>query len=269
VIREFELQQQTKAGRILLLSLRGLVRHVSRCSGNEFEDVIGECDSVSMIAPSTPHEMGYHRIVRGIKRICGMPSIEHATPPDEEFDLLFVICHSFADLRYLHLIKRSNYFVAYPPKFDRPDETGGEQELAPRFFEGAAGGAVLVGRAPDCEAYMQCFDWPDAVIPAPENSKTFVDIISALQKEPRSVDRMRSEGVTQCLRRHDWVYRWEQILNTVGLAHPSGIVERKRRLRKLAELVEQESAAAAGQNVSDAHDLAVDMMSPANIHALA
>ena len=39
--------------------------------------------------------------------------------------------------------------------------------------------------------------------------------------------------------RHDWVYRWEAVLKTVGLEPMQGVLERKERLRKLAEVVLQ------------------------------
>jgi hypothetical protein len=41
------------------------------------------------------------------------------------------------------------------------------------------------------------------------------------------------------LLRHDWVYRWEMILKTVGLEPLPHIVERKARLRSLADLAAQ------------------------------
>ena len=39
--------------------------------------------------------------------------------------------------------------------------------------------------------------------------------------------------------RHDWVYRWEAILKTVGLEPMPGALERKDRLRKLVKVVSQ------------------------------
>jgi hypothetical protein len=41
----------------------------------------------------------------------------------------------------------------------------------------------------------------------------------------------------KALRRHDWVYRWEAILKAVGLEPMRGVLQRKERLRKLAETV--------------------------------
>jgi hypothetical protein len=68
-----------------------------------------------------------------------------------------------------NLIKRSRFFITYPAKFDVPAETGGTQEMGARYFEGAAGGAVMIGMPPRCAAYDDCFDWRDAVISTPRS----------------------------------------------------------------------------------------------------
>ena len=68
-----------------------------------------------------------------------------------------------------HLMKRSRYFVAHRinDSAARIASTGGEEALAMRYFEGAAGGTVMLGSAPACEDYHACFDWPDATIELP------------------------------------------------------------------------------------------------------
>jgi hypothetical protein len=359
----------TDSSRVLLLSMRNIARHVSRCSGYEFEDVIRRCDSVHMVAPHSPRQMDHCRVVRGVHRILGTPLIEGKVSADKEYDLFFVICHSAGDLRYIplirnlhekcrrsvclieelwpsaikdsyrsleilrdfdcvfsnlnssvdlireatgrpcyfiptavdgvrfcaypsnpprsidvfsmgrrspnfhrallehaaesdffyfydtmsnfavddpkehrlmlaNLIQRSRYFLTYPAKFNCPDETGGFQELGPRFFEGAAGGAVLLGMPPDCDAYRACFDWPNAVVLVAENSAQICDVISDLQGRPQTVARIRAENRVHSLRRHDWVYRWELILETVGLSPSFEMIKRKQHLQTLARLVD-------------------------------
>jgi hypothetical protein len=48
---------------------------------------------------------------------------------------------------------------------------------------------------------------------------------------------MQRMNVKQCLLRHDWVYRWEAILKTVGLEPMPKLSQRKKILRNLAEVV--------------------------------
>ena len=63
-----------------------------------------------------------------------------------------------------NVAKRSRFFTVAPAYFTDPGKTGGQVEIGPRFYEGAAAGAVLLGEPVDCEAYRQFFDWPDATV---------------------------------------------------------------------------------------------------------
>ncbi len=137
---------------------------------------------------------------------------------------------------YRNLVKRSRYFIAYKPKFDMLSETGGQEELNVRFFEGAAGGAVMLGMPPNCEAFSQNFNWSDAVIPLPENTTNLAEIIADLDSEPERLNKIHTDNVVNSLLRHDWVHRWEKILDAVGIPYSSGMLERKAKLNQLAKI---------------------------------
>lgn len=138
---------------------------------------------------------------------------------------------------YRNIIKRSRYFIAYKPKFDLINITNGQEELNARFFEGAAGGAVLLGIPPNCDAFNQNFDWKDAVIPLPEDATNTPEIIAELDLQPERLNKISIDNVRNSLLRHDWVYRWEKILDTVNIPHSSGMIQRKAKLKQLAEAV--------------------------------
>src|SRR5262249_19682852 len=80
------------------------------------------------------------------------------------------------------------------------------------------------------------FDWPEAVTQLPYDSCDIDMVIKDLDGDPKRQDRIRRTGLVRTLMRHDWVYRWEAVLKTVGLEPMQGELERKERLRKLAEL---------------------------------
>jgi hypothetical protein len=143
---------------------------------------------------------------------------------------------------YRNIVKRSRYFIAYKPKFDLVSETGGQEELSVRFFEAAAGGAVILGIPPNCEAFSQNFDWSDAVIPLPENTPNVAELIFQLDSQPERLNKIRTDNVVNSLLRHDWVYRWGQILDTVGLSHTPKMAQRRAYLRYLANMVLQKSS---------------------------
>jgi hypothetical protein len=144
------------------------------------------------------------------------------------------------------IAKRSRYFIVNPGLIDRPDIRGDQLEIGNRYFEGAASGVVMVGEHPNNEEFKRLFDWQDAVIHLPYDSSNIDTIISALDREPEKQDRIRRTNVVQALMRHDWVYRWEAMLKTVGLEPMPELVQRKERLRSLAEAVAKGDDAQAG-----------------------
>jgi len=138
---------------------------------------------------------------------------------------------------FANVAKRSRYFLVNPGKIDAPEETGHQVEFGYRYFDGAASGAIMLGEIPNNEVFPKLFDWPDAVIELPYDSSDIDLVIRDLDGDPKRQDRIRRTGVAQALLRHDWVYRWEAILKAAGLEPLPGALQRKDRLRKLAEAV--------------------------------
>jgi hypothetical protein len=136
-------------------------------------------------------------------------------------------------------IKRSRYFIAYPAKFN---EEMSHFEMGNRYFEGAAGGAILLGQGGANIPFERFFDWPDAVFSTPVDGSQIAELIADLDGQPERLARIRRDNVVNVLLRHDWVYRWRQILETVDLPVLHGILEREERLKQLADLVNKESA---------------------------
>ena len=136
-----------------------------------------------------------------------------------------------------NIIKRSRYFVALNPATlanAKSSKVAGEQVLPSRLFEGAAGGAVILGTAPKCSEFEECFDWPDAVVEVSPESGDVIATIEELDASPQRLEDLRRTNVTQCLLRHDWVYRWEHILSMVGVKPLPQLEARKARLKEIA-----------------------------------
>jgi hypothetical protein len=138
---------------------------------------------------------------------------------------------------FASVARRSRYFIVNPGLIDQPDIRGNQLETSNRYFEGAASGAIMVGERPQNEEFEKLFDWPDAVTQLPYDSSDIDMVIKDLDGDPDRQDRIRRTGLVQTLMRHDWAYRWEAILKTVGLEPMRGLLERKERLRKLADAV--------------------------------
>ena len=358
-----------RPARILILSMRNLSTHASRCAAYEFEDAIVACDAADILAPARSVHRG--RVVRRVSRAMGRLDrvVVEPIPAGRDYDLLLALCQSPSDLQQftnlravrercgrsacvleevwnadidrwsddirsvadfdavftlleasvpalskllgrqchhilggvdaikfspypdppvrsidvysmgrrsevvhralIHLaernrwfylydtvanfavmdpaqhrwllsnfIKRSRYFMAYPGKFNSPDETRGQEELGLRQFEGAAAGAVMLGLAPRCEAYARNFDWPDAVIPvSATNGSEVGQVIAELDRQPDRLARIRRDSIANSLLRHDWVYRWRQMLEIVGLPPTDEMTSREAELKRLAGTV--------------------------------
>ena len=142
-------------------------------------------------------------------------------------------------LLFANMVKRSRYFIVNSGKIDIPEERASQIEFGNRFFEGAASGTIMIGETPKNEKFAEVFDWPDAVIHLPFGSDKIGEIINELDMQPGRQEKIRRDNVVQSLMRHDWVYRWETVLKTAGLDPMPPLLERKKRLRELSDMVEK------------------------------
>jgi hypothetical protein len=135
------------------------------------------------------------------------------------------------------IAKHSRYFLVNAAKTDRTFETNGQPEMGYRYFEGAAAGTVMIGQAPDVESFKENFDWPDAVIPVAYDEADISKILAGLDSQPERLAEIRKNNVIQSLLRHDWVYRWKDILDIAGLKPTPAHLAREERLKNIAQLV--------------------------------
>jgi hypothetical protein len=137
-------------------------------------------------------------------------------------------------LQLANLIKRTRFFIANRAKANEEGETARQEEVGFRFFEGAAGGAVMIGDPPDVASFHEHFDWPDAVIPMPFGSTEVGDLISALEQQPERLAAIRRASLANTLRRHDWASRWRSVLDACRLPASPALAAREARLNELA-----------------------------------
>jgi hypothetical protein len=135
-------------------------------------------------------------------------------------------------------MKRARFFIAFNPM----DIGGGgrgefrnEQALSTRYFEGAAGGAVMLGSPPQVPDFQEHFGWPDSVIALTPDGNIEELLAELLQDEER-LQTVSHRNVAESLRRHDWSHRWEQVLSHVGLEGSAALQDRHGALRRLSEL---------------------------------
>jgi hypothetical protein len=138
------------------------------------------------------------------------------------FDAWSMISRDWAESRRMsaELIRRSKYYLACDPAAIigiKRDAVAGQTALSTRYFEGAAGGAILVGTRPNVAEFDQLFDWPDALVEVPGGPESILKVLGELEADPARRARISLANRVQSLRRHDWAYRWASVLETMGL----------------------------------------------------
>jgi len=138
---------------------------------------------------------------------------------------------------FANTAKRSRYFVVAPGKMDAVDETNGQVEVGHRYYEGAAAGAVLIGQAPNCEAFREMFPWPDAVVEIQPDGSDVLDVLRHLDSHPERTASIGRRNASESLLRHDWVHRWKEMFRVAGIEPSPAMQDRELRLQDLAALV--------------------------------
>jgi hypothetical protein len=132
--------------------------------------------------------------------------------------------------------KRSRFFMVGPAKMGVPEDTHGQLEVGYRYFEGSAAGAVMIGQAPDCDSFRELFGWPNAVIEIKTDGSDVAEVLSSMSAQPEQLRDISRRNAREALLRHDWVYRWKQILNIARLQPTSAMEAREKRLKQLAKM---------------------------------
>ncbi|MDV2993059.1 MAG: hypothetical protein N4J56_002713 [Chroococcidiopsis sp. SAG 2025] len=95
----------------------------------------------------------------------------------------------------------------------------------------------MLGVPPECESFTRNFDWEDAVIKVSYDAPNIAEILAALDSQTDRLQKIRTDNVINSLLKHDWVYRWETILATVGLNSTPAMMARKAHLHNLVERI--------------------------------
>jgi len=132
------------------------------------------------------------------------------------------------------LLQRSRYFIANRSRVNEPEHTGGHEEIAGRFYEGVAAGAVLLGEPPNAEQFRSQFGWPDAVIRMPFDCPDVGRVLAELDADPQRLARVGRENARQAALQHDWLHRLEIVFQTVGLDPTPAMLARRERLNRIA-----------------------------------
>ncbi len=149
--------------------------------------------------------------------------------------------HSLDQHRFFisNMAKRSRYFIVNPGQIDCPQLTKNQSEIGARYFEGAASGTIMIGEQPRNDEFKRMFFWPDALVQLPYNSENIEEVICEMDRQPDRQEQIRKNNVVHSLLQHDWSHRWEAVLKIAGLEPLPELMDRKKRLQDLANIVEK------------------------------
>jgi hypothetical protein len=141
------------------------------------------------------------------------------------------------------LVRRSRHFIAWDPSVSSNHTAmiGSDRALTTRYFEAAAGGAIILGSRTPGPAFDSCFDWDDAVVEISPDGRDLAQRLDELEADPERCADARRTNQVQSLLRHDWAYRWDHVLRTFGLPRSEAHEARVARLHERARVLEAEA----------------------------
>jgi hypothetical protein len=144
--------------------------------------------------------------------------------------------HQQHRLLFANIAKRSRYFIVAPAKMDALHETRGQIEIGYRYFEGTAAGTIMIGEAPDCDAYRELFGWPEVLIAIQPDGSDVLGVLGDLGSDPERMAAISRRNVKEALSRHDWVYRWKEMFRVAGIEPSPRMSAREQCLKDLADI---------------------------------
>jgi hypothetical protein len=88
---------------------------------------------------------------------------------------------------------------------------------------------VLLGRRPRHPEFDRYFPWSDVVFEV-EPHAGIGETLSALERQPTRLASAGRANMAECLRRHDWAYRWEYVLRLAGIEPLASLRDRREAL---------------------------------------
>lgn len=147
-------------------------------------------------------------------------------------------------------LSRSKIALAYASDVYDPAGRFDASFVGQRWYESAAAGCVIVGRAPVAAETRELFGWADALIDLPQDFQAAADMIDRLLADPMALRQVGHRNRIETLRRHDWAHRVAQIADVVGL---DDLPRLRLALQRLATEAEGETNDWPGPAVTGEH----------------
>jgi hypothetical protein len=127
-------------------------------------------------------------------------------------------------------LSRAKFFLSNRGKFNDAGESAGVHDFGNRFFDGTAGGAVIVGEFAHTTGFASCFDWGEIGIDVPASDPTLAKVLAARANDTDWLAEVSIHNAAETARRHDWAHRWARVLDDLGIAHGQALTDRLGQL---------------------------------------
>jgi hypothetical protein len=127
-------------------------------------------------------------------------------------------------------LSHAKFFLSNRGKFNDTSESAGVHDFGNRFFDGTAGGAVIVGEFAHTTGFDSCFDWGDIGIDLPAADPTLAKVLASRAHDTDWLAEVSIRNASETARRHDWAHRWASVLDDIGVAHGPVLTSRLEQL---------------------------------------
>ncbi|MBD3880469.1 glycosyltransferase family 1 protein [Phormidium tenue FACHB-886] len=103
-----------------------------------------------------------------------------------------------------------------------------------RWFEAWAAGCTVVGKKPFGKGTAELMDWQNSAIDIPDSPAEWIPFFEDLLNDSESLALNAQRNYRECLLRHDWRYRLQDMFNMLDLPLPDKLGEEIIQLRKKA-----------------------------------
>lgn len=113
----------------------------------------------------------------------------------------------------------------------------GYSPLLYRWFESWAHGCNIIGKKPFGQGTAELMDWPNSTIDLPDHPSDWIPFLESVLADQETLATNSKRNYRECLLRHDWRYRIQTMLETVGLPTPEILKADIQALQERAALI--------------------------------
>lgn len=133
------------------------------------------------------------------------------------------------------LLSRSQISLCFEPSYIK--RFRGYSPILFRWFEGWAAGCTIVGKKPFGKDVAPLMDWENSAIELPDQPAEWVLFFEALLDDNASLVANSQRNYRECLLRHDWRYRLQEMFRCLDLPLPAPLSDEIVQLKQKVDAV--------------------------------